>query len=216
MTEAQPTNQVRPSAWLANNPKSRHSGYIWEITSEAVAGTAIRDGDYLLIAETNKLTTLGRIVRIRLELHKIFVYFDHVISVKSVTEVVNIGQTTQDSPLHRLSWDTLIEHLVHFGLDAVESLPAIVDPIYVRELLELSVRDDLLGPAQGPFEEIVDMSVRDRYLIGKIAPMTRAATSEIGGSASEASQADFDLSDPETQIVSRHERTTEISGLTGI
>lgn len=41
---------------------------------------------------------------------------------------------------------------------------------YLRELLELAVMDDILGPANGPFEEIVDMSVRDRYLVGKFAP----------------------------------------------
>src|SRR5690606_29365454 len=31
-------------------------------------------------------------------------------------------------------------------------------------------RDDLLGPANGPEELVVDMSVRDRYLVGKLAP----------------------------------------------
>ena len=215
MTEAQPTNQVRPSAWLANNPESRHSEYIWEITPATVAGTAIRDGDYLVISETGKLTTLGRIARVRLELHKFFVYFDQMISIKSETEIFNIGHTAHEPPLNRLSWDMLIENLVHFGLDALESLPTIVDPIYVRELLELSVRDDLLGPAKGPFEEIVDMSVRDRYLIGKIAPITRALSSDNNDNPSEATQADLDLNNPETQIASRHERTTEISSLSG-
>ena len=32
--------------------------------------------------------------------------------------------------------------------------------------------DDLLGPANGPREEVVGMSVRDRYLVGKLAPKT--------------------------------------------
>ena len=30
--------------------------------------------------------------------------------------------------------------------------------------------DDLLGPAEGPYEWVVDMGVRDRYLVGKLAP----------------------------------------------
>ena len=40
----------------------------------------------------------------------------------------------------------------------------------MRDFLELAVRDDLLGPAGGPHELIKDMSVRDRYLVGKLAP----------------------------------------------
>ena len=39
--------------------------------------------------------------------------------------------------------------------------------------------DDLLGPANGPHEQIVDMGVRDRYLVGKLAPRE----SGVGGEA---------------------------------
>ena len=53
----------------------------------------------------------------------------------------------------------------------------IEDAVYVRELLQDSVRSDLLGPAGGPYEKIVGMSVRDRYLVGKLKPML----SEDGG-----------------------------------
>lgn len=42
--------------------------------------------------------------------------------------------------------------------------------VYVRKLLETIVKDDLLGPAQGPEEEIVGMSVRDRYILGRLGP----------------------------------------------
>ena len=53
---------------------------------------------------------------------------------------------------------------------ALEDIPIIEDARYVRELLELAVRDDLLGPAGGPNEYVVDMSVRGRSLVGKLAP----------------------------------------------
>ena len=36
--------------------------------------------------------------------------------------------------------------------------------------MELSIRDDLLGPALGPNEIVRDTSVRARYLVGKLAP----------------------------------------------
>jgi len=42
--------------------------------------------------------------------------------------------------------------------------------VYVRKLLETIVTDDLLGPAQGPEEEVVGMSVRDRYILGRLGP----------------------------------------------
>src|SRR5262249_36338380 len=40
----------------------------------------------------------------------------------------------------------------------------------LRELLHDAVVRDLLGPANGPEEEILGTSVRDRYLVGKLAP----------------------------------------------
>ncbi|MCX7897500.1 MAG: hypothetical protein N2441_06465 [Rhodocyclaceae bacterium] len=47
----------------------------------------------------------------------------------------------------------------------VATVPVIADRAYVRELLQLAVADDMLGPAGGPHELIVDMSERDRYLL---------------------------------------------------
>ena len=41
----------------------------------------------------------------------------------------------------------------------------------IRRQLHAAVADDLLGPAEGPHEEIVDSSVRSRYLVGQLAPM---------------------------------------------
>jgi hypothetical protein len=41
----------------------------------------------------------------------------------------------------------------------------------ISEIAPLAVMDDLLGPADGPEEEINGMSVRDRYLVGKLAPL---------------------------------------------
>jgi hypothetical protein len=52
----------------------------------------------------------------------------------------------------------------------IEQIPLIEDQAYLRELLQLAVMDDLLGPANGPHEHIVDMGVRDRYLVGKLSP----------------------------------------------
>ena len=47
---------------------------------------------------------------------------------------------------------------------------ATIPPAQIRESLHEAVVNDLLGPAEGPEEEILGMSVRDRYLVGKLAP----------------------------------------------
>ena len=44
----------------------------------------------------------------------------------------------------------------------------------LREMLHEAVVMDLLGPASGPEEEIFGTSVRDRYLVGKLAPKESA------------------------------------------
>ncbi len=45
-----------------------------------------------------------------------------------------------------------------------------VSPIQIRNELEQMVVADLLGPAGGPTEEVDERSVRDRYLVGVLAP----------------------------------------------
>src|SRR5262245_34651595 len=52
--------------------------------------------------------------------------------------------------------------------DAV--LPAVPTPCQLRALLEEMVRNDLLGPAGGPDEELTEGNVHDRYLVGVMAP----------------------------------------------
>lgn len=43
-------------------------------------------------------------------------------------------------------------------------------PMQIRQELEEMVIHDLLGPAGGPEEEVDDRSIRDRYLVGALAP----------------------------------------------
>src|SRR6266481_5861844 len=43
-------------------------------------------------------------------------------------------------------------------------------PVELRALLEAMVVGDLLGPAGGPDEELTERNVRDRYLVGVLAP----------------------------------------------
>jgi hypothetical protein len=55
----------------------------------------------------------------------------------------------------------------------------------IREELERMVVRDLLGPVGGPEEEVDEPSVRDRYLVGMLAPKRqgRAEKGPPGGKA---------------------------------
>ncbi|WP_419610296.1 DISARM system helicase DrmA, partial [Thiolapillus sp.] len=72
--------------------------------------------------------------------------------------------------INRLQWTHFAETIPKLCGKTLADIPLIKDSAYVRELLQYAVMDDLRGPANGPNELIKDMSVRDRYLVGKLAP----------------------------------------------
>ena len=49
-------------------------------------------------------------------------------------------------------------------------LSPIPSAVQLRAMLEEMVVGDLLGPAGGPEEELTERNVRDRYLVGVLAP----------------------------------------------
>src|SRR5271157_2786487 len=57
-------------------------------------------------------------------------------------------------------------------------LQSIPSPTKIREELEGMVLKDLLGPIGGPEEEIDEPSVRDRYLVGLLAPKRQELSPE--------------------------------------
>jgi hypothetical protein len=57
-------------------------------------------------------------------------------------------------------------------------LQSIPSSMKIREELEQMVLKDLLGPAGGPEEEIDEQSVRDRYLVGMLAPKRQELSPE--------------------------------------
>ncbi len=57
-------------------------------------------------------------------------------------------------------------------------LQSIPSATRIREELEQMVLKDLLGPVGGPEEEIAEPSVRDRYLVGMLAPKRQELSPE--------------------------------------
>ena len=65
------------------------------------------------------------------------------------------------------------------GVSAIMSLlQSIPSPTKIRDELERMVLKDLLGPVGGPEEEIDEPSVRDRYLVGMLAPKRQELSPE--------------------------------------
>ena len=60
--------------------------------------------------------------------------------------------------------------------NVLESSPS---PRQLRTLLEEMVVGDLLGPAAGPEEELIERNVRDRYLVGVLAPRPQAQPAPV-------------------------------------
>src|SRR5438067_3511909 len=63
-------------------------------------------------------------------------------------------------------------------------------PMQLRDLLEEMVVADLLGPAGGPTEDVDERTVRDRYLVGVLAPRRQRDESAAGKDA-EAEEDEF-------------------------
>lgn len=140
----------------------------------------VEEGDGVLIANGDPLVAVSfaRIYRIRTKVDETTFFFDGVFPVGGARPLTDLGVTVSESKsaMIRLEWSVFEAALKTACGITFDALPVLEgssaeEQAYVRELLQLAVIDDLLGPADGPVEEIVGMSVRDRYLVGKLAPM---------------------------------------------
>ncbi|ASK34550.1 helicase [Alcanivorax sp. N3-2A] len=133
---------------------------------------AIAEDDWVLVlSPAGYIARAGRVLRMRSDLETTTLFFDRLATADVPVPVANVSLTFP-SPLNigRIEWGGFIAALSVALNQTVDGVPPVEDRTYIRELLQLAVVDDLLGPAGGPHERIVDMSVRDRYLVGKLAP----------------------------------------------
>lgn len=188
MSEPASATSRDPSSWLLNDAKPVSSGFVLGIGISAADKIAISDDDWIVVTSNGQLASIGRIARVRRDLQGLTIYLDRAASVEDGPDISTLGLDAAGGSVIRLGWEDFEKCLESIGLDDVDDVRLISDPVHVREILEVSVRDDLLGPAGGPHEDIVDMSVRDRYLVGKLAPMNRGEV--LDGSPEPASAAD--------------------------
>ena len=181
------------NAWLVKCGEDELlNGYSLSVDGMPALFQGITEGDGVLAVRQGEESPLaisfGRIYRIRKGLETTTLYFDGLVSPSLPIDPTTIGISLPetDTQVSRLTWPDFKKALkTAVGIDFA-ALPVMKgesshEQAYIRELLQLAVMDDLLGPAGGPQEEIVGMSVRDRYLVGKLAPVTAVEEDCIEG-----------------------------------
>lgn len=179
------------NAWLVHADDERverlaHGIAVNGGAADAAGAGGILEGDLLLLHEDREgrqsICTVGRVYRIRRTLDSVTFLFDAEMALETPAALDEIGLEQADSAsTRRIEWARAANLLKNAGVSDPGSIPPIEDHAYIRDLLQMAVVDDLLGPASGPEEEIVGMSVRDRYLVGKLAPRTAGEEGCIEG-----------------------------------
>ena len=210
------------NAWIAIEPQTPTETPSFPGCTIALSGSpnlfsAIAEDDWILVVTpAGAFVLTGRVLRLRADTNGTTVYFDRLLAVGEPVAIASAGLSLPESgAAGRLEWNTFTEALPKLAGKTVDDIPLIVDQAYVREMLQLAVMDDLLGPANGPHEQIVDMSVRDRYLVGKLAPMEsddggiEGLEGPLAAEVEDADPGDLDVHK------GRHEPGAEFDGATG-
>ena len=200
MTKVDLTTTTEPSvsAWIlkrtSNSPR-----YSVCIDVGSTTHGAIEEGHWVIVLDDGSdVSEVGRVLRIRSDLDGATIHFDHWHILDSSVAPTVLGLTAPTGPAARLPWDEFLRILPVLGVPDPGAVPLINDGVHTRDLLELSVRDDLLGPAGGPHELIKDMSVRDRYLVGKLAPRRPDDDQTAGVEPASAAEEAGELEDERT------------------
>lgn len=165
-----------PNAWIAVDhglgTNSRLAPYTLVLKGGPSLYQAIAEDDWALVLNSaGEILRAGRVLQLRSDLETTTIFFDRLSVADAPVPVADVSLALPSSGnVVRIQWDEFVAALSMALHQTVGSVPSVGDRAYIREMLQLAVVDDLLGPAGGPHERIVDMSVRDRYLVGKLAP----------------------------------------------
>ena len=139
-----------------------------------------RETKVVFLLKDNELVAICRVARLRKTLSTTEVLLDRRIEASaSWNEDWQKSQLDlrPSSILYAVSDDLTAAQFVARCLpQPLESLPPFAGTpdrqiqTYIRRLAVLAFEDDELGPADGPRETIEGVSVRDRYLVGRLPP----------------------------------------------
>ncbi len=213
MTNTETTNRVQNmseiAAWLVRvGPDVRFDGF--RVTGDHVSSDlrGIREGDALLIAKEESgrfdVVSFARVYRVRRGLDETTLLLDGLLPVEPPRPSSDFGIQPPTVAISRLDWPSFEAALkTACGID-FPALPVFEgktakEQNHIRDLLQWAVEDDLLGPADGPVEEIIGMSVRDRYLVNKLAPPDTRVSDDQVEDLPDAATADPESDDREAE-----------------
>lgn len=169
LTQVLPTN-----AWIISYHSDIDVGRfpVFTVDFLANAQSAIA-GDWLIVVnDAGAIDRIGRILSIRTNLDFSSIYFDRLCIPNSP---INLSESDISTALiaipSRIQWSDFESVFKKATTGLSDEDLIIKDQAYIRELLQLALKDDLLGPAEGPYERIIDMGVKERYLVGRLAPL---------------------------------------------
>lgn len=188
-----PSELRAPNAWLVRlSDRVSLADFSATLTGRSNGSPSAEEGDGCVILDSKAdgavAVAFARMYRIRLTDNATRFHFDGIVRLDPPKDAVSFGieLPEKDDPISRLDWATFENALRAAAGIGFPDLPVIAgespqEQAYIRDLLQTAMIDDILGPASGPTEEIVGMSVRDRYLVGKLAPRTAGDEEAIEG-----------------------------------
>lgn len=213
------------NAWLVIESETefdphKYGAYAATLANVGSLSSGVSEQDHIVVVnDAGSPVRIGRVLRLREGSEKTTVFFDRQAECIDGADLGKAGISLPPTgAISRLKWDDFTGAVPLLTGLSYEGLPIIEAQNYVRDLLQLAVTDDLLGPANGPYEQIVDMGVRDRYLVGKLAPRQQGSATAGGLEGLEGPMdTDVDEEEPENLQVhtGRHETGAEFETTTG-
>ncbi|CAM2982640.1 DISARM system helicase DrmA [Rariglobus hedericola] len=183
---------IEQNAWLITADPDL-STTIEHHRSRLVPGIKVGDGVAIINQSSAEVMAFARIYRVRSSVDATTLYYDCFVRHSASASLTSLGLPTPTSMIQRIDWPTYEAAFAKSTGSSVTDIKPIsgeslAEQAHLRRLLQFSVMDDLLGPANGPDEEVIGMSVRDRYLVGKLAP--KEYVQEEGKPSLESEEAD--------------------------
>jgi len=178
------------NAWIVFlDINAQFDGFVVTVQKTVSSLPDVQEEDgMLLVKEVNgeqSILGIGRLYRKRVTLKDTTFFFDGYLPANKYSKLNELNTLSEAKGLYisRLNWSIFENALKNLTNYAWSSFPVFQgkspkEQAYIRELMQNAIKDDLLGPADGPDEEIIGMSVRDRYLVGKLAPQDAIITEE--------------------------------------
>lgn len=214
----------QPNAWLIKIDEHADPFVVTVPTAPSLIKGIVEGDAMALLTEREGKTVVvlfARIYRVRRAFESTTLYFDSLLPVEPSCEATELGFTQPTSVATRVDWAIYEAGLLTATGKQFDELPTLAgrtpaEQAYLRRLLQFAVMDDLLGPANGPFEEVLGMSVRDRYLVGKLAPkdtfIEEDQNDELDTEGEEDSERELDASRSQTLVPSSFGFTFCIDG----